>query len=248
MNQVVIITGGTKGIGLATAKKFLSCKDKVIILGRHESKEVLDELSLLGEVAFINADVSIFDDCKNVVETVVNKYGKIDVLANVAGVVGNRGSFLELDLKDVAKTININLMGTINLSQLVAKQMVKDRSGVIINVGSIDGFMANTESIGYHASKGGVKMLTQAMARELSPYGIRVLSLAPGWVKTGMIDKPIEEIGSKLHMKGRIIMPEEIANAIWLMSLPEASAINGSTIMADDGYCSFKGVDGFEAK
>ena len=248
MNQVVIVTGGTKGIGLATAKKFLSCKDKVVILGRHENKQALDKLSSMGEVTFIKADVSILEDCKKVAEAVVNKYGKIDVLANVAGVVGNRGSFLELDLSDVAKTININLMGTINLSQLVAKEMVKNRSGVIINVGSIDGFMANTESIGYHASKGGVKMLTQAMARELSPYGIRVLSVAPGWVKTGMIDKPIEEIGSKLHMKGRIIMPEEIANAIWLMSLPEASAINGSTVMADDGYCSFKGVDGFEAE
>ena len=139
-------------------------------------------------------------------------------------------------------------MGTIKLSQLAAREMLKQRSGVIINVGSIDGFLANTESIGYHASKGGVKLLTQAMARELSPYGIRVLSVAPGWVKTGMIDKPIEEIGSRLHMKGRIILPEEIADAIWLMSLPEASAINGTTVMADDGYSSFKGVDGFQAE
>ena len=247
MNQVVIVTGGTKGIGLATAKKFLSCKDKVVILGRHENNEVINELAKIGEVTFVKADVSNIDDCKKVMEIVKDKYGKVDVLANVAGVVGNRGSFLDLDLDDISRTININLMGTINLSQLVAREMVKQNSGVIINVGSIDGFMANTEAIGYHASKGGVKMLTQAMARELSPYGIRVLSIAPGWVKTGMIDKPIEEIGSKLHMKGRIIVPEEIANAIWLMSLPEASAINGSTVMADDGYCSFKGVDGYKA-
>jgi NAD(P)-dependent dehydrogenase (short-subunit alcohol dehydrogenase family) len=74
-----------------------------------------------------------------------------------------------------------------------------------------------------------------------------VVSVAPGWVKTGMIDKEIEEIGSKLHMKGRIIMPEEIADAIYLMTLPEASAINGTTVMADDGYTSFKGVDGYQA-
>ena len=247
MNQVVIVTGGTKGIGLATAKKFLSCKDKVVILGRHENNEAINELAKIGEVTFVKADVSNIDDCKKVMEIVKDKYGKVDALANVAGVVGNRGSFLDLDLDDISRTININLMGTINLSQLVAREMVKQNSGVIINVGSIDGFMANTEAIGYHASKGGVKMLTQAMARELSPYGIRVLSIAPGWVKTGMIDKPIEEIGSKLHMKGRIIVPEEIANAIWLMSLPEASAINGSTVMADDGYCSFKGVDGYKA-
>ena len=248
MNRIVIVTGGRKGIGFATAKKFLSCGDKVIILGRHENESALEELKKKGEVTFIRADVSIADDCRRVVSAAMETYGRIDVLANVAGIVGTRGAFVDLDLADIQNTININLMGTINLSQLAAREMLKQRSGVIINVGSIDGFLANTESIGYHASKGGVKLLTQAMARELSPYGIRVLSVAPGWVKTGMIDKPIEEIGSRLHMKGRIILPEEIADAIWLMSLPEASAINGTTVMADDGYSSFKGVDGFQAE
>ena len=248
MNRIVIVTGGSKGIGFATAKKFLSCGDKVIILGRHENESALEDLKKKVEVTFIRADVSIADDCRRVVSAAMDTYGRIDVLANVAGIVGTRGAFVDLDLADIQNTININLMGTINLSQLAAREMLKQRSGVIINVGSIDGFLANTESIGYHASKGGVKLLTQAMARELSPYGIRVLSVAPGWVKTGMIDKPIEEIGSRLHMKGRIILPEEIADAIWLMSLPEASAINGTTVMADDGYSSFKGVDGFQAE
>lgn len=247
MEKVVIITGGTKGIGYATAQKFLKEGDKVVVLGRHREEEHLRYLESLGEVTFIKADVSREEDCKAVVEQTIEKYGKIDVLANVAGVVGTRGAFTELDLQDVQNTININLMGTIFISQYAAKEMIKAKSGVIVNVGSIDGFMANTESIGYHASKGGVKMLTQAMARELSPYGIRVVSVAPGWVKTGMIDKEIEEIGSKLHMKGRIIMPEEIADAIYLMTLPEASAINGTTVMADDGYTSFKGVDGYQA-
>ena len=248
MNRIVIVTGGSKGIGFATAKKFLSCGDKVIILGRHENESALEELKKKGGVTFIRAYVSIADDCRRVVSAAMETYGRIDVLANVAGIVGTRGAFVDLDLADIQNTININLMGTINLSQLAAREMLKQRSGVIINVGSIDGFLANTESIGYHASKGGVKLLTQSMARELSPYGIRVLSVAPGWVKTGMIDKPIEEIGSRLHMKGRIILPEEIADAIWLMSLPEASAINGTTVMADDGYSSFKGVDGFQAE
>ena len=247
MNRVVIVTGGTKGIGFATAKKFLEKGDKVITLGRHVVEESNKALEAVGEVTFIKADVSREEDCKMVVEKTMEKYGRIDIVANVAGVVGERASFTEIDLKDVEKTIMINLMGTIYLSHYAAKEMEKAKSGVIVNVGSICGIMANTESIGYHASKGGVRMITQAMARELSPYGVRVVSVAPGWVKTGMIDKPIEEIGSRLHMKGRIIMPEEIANAIYLMSLPEASAINGSTVMADDGYASFKGVDGFQA-
>ena len=247
MNRVVIVTGGTKGIGFATAKKFLKEGDKAVILGRHEIQESIDELAGIGDVTFIKADVSKEEDCKMIVSETMAKYGKIDIIANVAGVVGKRDAFTEIDLSDVANTININLMGTIYLSHYAAREMVKVKSGVIINVGSICGFMANTESVGYHASKGGIKMLTQAMARELSPYGIRVVSVAPGWVKTGMIDKPIEEIGSRLHMKGRIIMPEEIADAIYLMSLPEASAINGTTVMADDGYAAFKGVDGYQA-
>lgn len=247
MNQIVIVTGGTRGIGFATAEKFLSKGDKVVILGRRANENALSALKKQGEVTFIAADVSKEEDCRMVVEKTVDLYGRIDVLVNVAGVVGERASFTEVDLMDVANTININLMGTIYLSHYAAKEMVKAKAGVIVNVGSICGIMANTESIGYHASKGGVKMATQAMARELSPYGIRVVSVAPGWVKTGMIDKTIEEIGSKLHMKGRIILPEEIAGAIYLMTLPEASAINGSTVMVDDGYSSFKGVDGYQA-
>lgn len=247
-DQIVIVTGGTKGIGFATVKKFLSDGCHVVVLGRHEGPTQMDQLASCGDATFVKADVSIIDDCRNVVDTVMKKYGRIDVLANVAGVVGKRGPFIDQDLSSIENTIRINLMGTIAMSQLVAKVMVQQHSGTIVNIGSIDGFMANTESIGYHASKGGVKMLTQAMARELSPFGIRVVSVAPGWVKTGMIDKEIEEIGSKLHMKGRIIMPEEIANAVYLMCLPEASAINGSTVMADDGYTSFKGVDGYQAE
>jgi NAD(P)-dependent dehydrogenase (short-subunit alcohol dehydrogenase family) len=247
MNQVVIVTGGTRGIGFATAEKFLKAQDKVIVLGRHANEETLSALQALGEVTFIKSDVSKKEDCQRVVQEVMERYGRIDVLVNVAGVVGKRDAFTQVDLDDVENTININLMGTIYLSHFTAREMITAKAGVIVNVGSICGFMANTESIGYHASKGGVKMITQAMARELSPYGIRVVSVAPGWVRTGMIDKEIEEIGSRLHMKGRIIEPEEIAGAVYLMTLPEASAINGTTVMVDDGYSSFKGVDSYQA-
>lgn len=245
MDRIVLISGGTRGIGMACAEKYLRNGDKVIVLGRRRSEEALGMLEKLGEVTFVPSDVSKEGDCATVVEAVIRHYGRIDVLVNVAGVVGERKSFTEIDLRDVENTININLMGTIYLSHYAAREMVKAGSGVIVNVGSICGHMANTESIGYHASKGGVTMLTRAMARELSPYGIRVVEVAPAWVRTGMIDREIEQIGSRLHMKGSILEPEEIADIIYLVSLPEARAINGSTIMADDGYASFKGVDGY---
>ena len=247
MEKIVLISGGTCGIGLATAEKFLDEGDTVVVLGRTPRPEALASLRKCGPADYLPCDVSSREDCARVVETVLQQYGRIDVLVNVAGVVGKRAPFMEIDLDDVENTIAINLLGTIYLSHYAARSMAARRSGVIINVGSICGFMANTESIGYHASKGGVKMLTAAMAREISPFGVRVASVAPGWVRTGMIDPAVEQIGASLHMKGRIIEPAEIAGAIWLLTLPEASAINGSTVMADDGYTQFKGVDGYQA-
>ncbi|WP_319471648.1 SDR family oxidoreductase [uncultured Trichococcus sp.] len=249
MDRIVIVTGGTRGIGYETAKKYLNENDKVIIASIDDEKtieRVVQELSQIGEVTFYKCNVACKEDCEDLVKETILKYGRIDVLAHVAGIVGKRDAFTEIDLEDTLNVIKVNLMGTINIGHYVSQEMVKQKSGVIVNVGSICGFMANSEAIGYHASKGGVKMVTQAMARELSPYGIRVVSVAPGWVKTGMIDKPIEEMGSKLHMKGRIIEPKEIADAIYLMTLEEASAINGSTVMVDDGYSSFKGIDGYQ--
>lgn len=247
MEKVAIITGGTSGIGFATAKKFLTEGYQVVVAGIDSQDNIeksMTTLKGLGEAMFVNCDISNETDCQNVVKEAIKHYGKIDVLANVAGIVGQRADFIESQLSNVKQVIDVNLMGSINLSYYVAKEMVKEKSGVIINVGSICGFMANIENIGYHTSKGGVKMLTQALARELSPYGVRVASVAPGWVKTSMMETEIEDFGSKLHMKGRVIQPEEIANVIYLLSLHEASAINGSTVMADDGYSSFKGLDG----
>lgn len=122
--------------------------------------------------------------------------------------------------------------------------MVEQESGTIVNIGSICGVMANSESVGCHASKGAVEMLTKALARELSPYGIRMVCVAPGWVRTEMIDDTVASIGASLHMKGRIVEPAEIAGVVWLMTQPEASAVNGTTVMADDGYAVFKGIDG----
>lgn len=125
MDRIVIVTGGTRGIGLATAGKFLKEHDKVVILVRHSSEEAMETLQALGEVSFIPCDVSKAADCAQVVETVIRQYGRIDILVNVAGVVGERKAFTEIDLRNVSDTIGINLMGTIYLSHYTAREIVK---------------------------------------------------------------------------------------------------------------------------
>ncbi len=244
MDRVVIITGGTNGIGLECAKKFLREKDKVVYLGRHQKQEVDTELSSLGDATFVRADVAVQADCEAAVEKTIQLHGRIDVLVNVAGIVGERQAFCDIDLDNVRSVIETNLMGTLYMGRFAAPHMTAARSGVIVNVGSICGHMANTENVAYHASKGGVAMLTKAEARELAPYGVRVVEVAPGWVHTGMLDPAILEVGGKLHMGGKIVEPDEIANLVYLAASPEASCWNGTCVMADNGYSAFKGLDG----
>lgn len=241
--KVALITGGTSGIGLATSKKFLANGYQVIAVGMNEGQFA----SLRQEIA--NPDLTLkkcnVADRKQVQQLVADikdQYGQIDVLVNCAGILAKEVDLVDADLDDVERTINVNLMGTIYVAKYVAQVMKAQHSGTIINIGSIDGQMANHESIAYHASKGGVHMFTKALARELSPFGIRVVCVAPGWVETGMVPPKAKAYGEKLMMKHRLISPAELAGAIYLMTLPEASAINGSIVMADDGYASFKGM------
>lgn len=190
----------------------------------------------------MKCDVSNRDEVKDLVTTIAKNEKEIDVLVNSAGVLAKHVDLVDADLDNIERTININLMGTIYVDKYVGQVMKEQGEGTIINIGSIDGIMVNHESIAYHASKGGVHMVTKALARELSPFGVRVVAVAPAWVETGMVPPRAKEYGSKLMMKHRLISPEELAGAIYLMTLPEASSINGSIVMADDGYASFKGM------
>ena len=245
MDRIVLITGGTKGIGKAVAQKFLRNGDTVVIVSRyHEGRteEVMSELKELGSVCFRPVNVESYGECRIVMEEVRKRFGTLDVLVNAAGITGERKPFLDCNMEDLEKVIHINLLGSIYMARCAAELMEVSEDGVIINIGSICGFMANTENIGYHASKGGIRIVTEAMARELAPYGIRVLSVAPGWVDTGLMDQKAKEFGGTLHMKGRVIEPDEIADVVYLLSTPEAAVVNGTTVLADDGDTAFKGL------
>ena len=240
--KVAIITGGTSGIGLATATKFLM-NEYIVAIASMDSKDIvresMEQLKDLGEVIYCRVDVSKQEECHAFVDQVYERYGKIDVLANVAGIVGKLVSPLDLEPNDIRLPIEVNLMGTIYMSVYAANYM-KKQGGSIVNVSSICGFVASNDGIGYHASKGGINMVTKMLGMELGKYGIRCVGVAPGTVRTRLMAPEIEEEASMLHMKGRVIEPNEIANLIYLLTTEEACVVNGSIVMAEDGFCEYK--------
>lgn len=245
-SRVVIVTGGSDGIGYAVAERFLKNGDKVVITSRREDvgRKAESALSALGEAAWVKADVGQDADCRAAVDFTVKKFGRVDILVNNAGTVGNRGDLIDQDMENIERVLKTNVMGTIQMMKYCALDMKKRGKGVIVNIGSLCGVIANPESVAYHASKGAVRMITQCTARELSPHGIRVVSAAPGWVATPLLRSVMPEDamehGASLHMQNKVIKPEQIAGAVFLLASDEASVINGTTVMTDDGYSSFK--------
>lgn len=229
------------GRGLAIAEKFQKEGYIVIITSRREKegKEAEARLRTQGEAMWIQADCANKENCKAVTDIVMKQYKRLDVLVNNAAVTGQHTDFLELNLEETERVINLNVMGTLNMMKYAAKVIKNNGRGVIINISSLCGFIANHESVAYYASKGAVNMITRSGARELSPYGIRVVGVAPGWVQADMVDTYLaehpdeKEYGGKLHMRDRIITPEEIASVVYMVSDDGAYAINGSTVMVD---------------
>lgn len=242
--QIVVVTGGTSGIGLETVNKFLQKGSQVIGLDLAEDKfaDAKKNSADPERLEYMKLDVTEKDAVEKVFHQIEEKYKRIDVLVNCAGIVGKEVDLTAADLSNIEATIKVNLLGTIYTSKFAGQVMKEQGSGTIINVGSIDGVIANHESVGYHASKGGVHMFTKAFAREMGPFGVRVLAVAPGWVETSMVPDNVRDYGKTLMMKHRLIQPQELANAIYLLTLPDASAINGTIVMVDDGYSSFKGM------
>lgn len=242
--KVCIVTGATSGIGFETSKKFLMEGYSVAALSIDSEERVINaigKLKKLGDVVFYRCNIAEGKECKAIVEKVIEHYGHIDVLVNNAGIVGKTLNFSDdATLDDVMNVVKVNLLGTVSMSYYVSKYMLEKKMGVIVNVGSLSGEIVNGVSIGYASSKAAVHMATKVMARDLAPHGIRVVTVAPGCINTELLLPEYKEYCGSLELKKRVIEPEELAGAIYIMTLPEAAAINGSTVMADDGYCSFK--------
>jgi NAD(P)-dependent dehydrogenase (short-subunit alcohol dehydrogenase family) len=245
--QVAVVTGGSSGIGRATAVAFAREGASVVIGDINEAgaQETLDGIAQAGGIgSFEPTDVGDADQVQRLVNRAVERFGALHVMFNNAG-TGEYAPLLEHTIEQYQRVIRVNQDGVFYGIVAAARTMRElGIKGTIVNTSSVFGYLASPGVIGYHASKAAVRMLSQAAALELAPFGIRVVCIAPGTTDTPIIqgykDFGLEPTMARSQMRGRILKPEQIAEVVvWLCS-PGADAINGSVVMADDGFASFK--------
>ena len=238
----VLISGGTSGIGLATAKRFLEEGSRVFVAGvdEVEVKSACAELSPNGRAGGLRADVSLEEEVAALVAAGESFLGRVDVLINNAG-VADKAKFLDLDAATWDRTIAINLRGMFLVARAVAERMQADgRGGVILNMASTNALGGEEEFAHYNASKGGVLQLTRTMAVELGPLGIRVNCLCPGFVDTPLNralanQEEFAEYARARIPLGRVGRPEDVAAAYAFLASEDASFIHGAALVVDGG-------------
>ena len=240
--KVAIVTGGSSGIGKAIVKTYLDHGAKVAIVDVDEEtlQETEEELTKSKEkILLVKADITKVEDVKKAVDETVKKWKKIDVLVNNAG-VGTISSLIEMTEEEWDYVLDINLKGMFLFTREVAKVMIEQKEGCIINLSSINEEIPLAGEIHYCVSKGGVKMLTRTVALELAPYNIRVNAIAPGMTETALTEEILvipELKNAVLHQipLGRIAKPEDIAKVAVFLASHYASWVTGTTICVDGG-------------
>jgi 3-oxoacyl-[acyl-carrier protein] reductase len=239
--KVVLITGGSRGIGSAIAEVFASNQYAVVInySASHDAAEALKgRLSKDNDaVSLERADVSDYAQVESMIAGVMEKYGRLDVLVNNAGITRD-GFLMLMSQKDWQDVVDINLTGVFNCSKAVTQHMIGQRSGVIINVSSLSGITGLAGQTNYAASKGGMIAFTKALAKELARFGIRVNAVAPGVISTEIVDSLGENVRKQfmenIPMK-RFGRPSEVASVVKFLASDDASYITGETICITGG-------------
>ena len=240
-NKVALVTGAGRGIGRAIAIALAEEGAEVIVNyngSEERAKEVKQTIEENGGKASIyKCNVSDFEACETMIREIVKEHGHLDILVNNAGITKD-GLIMKMREEDFDRVLNVNLKGTFNTIRHSARQMLKQRSGKIINISSVSGILGNVGQANYAASKAGVIGLTKTMARELGSRGITVNAIAPGFVDTEMTEVLSEEIrenACKQIILGRFGKPEDIANAAVFLASDKADYITGQVISVDGG-------------
>jgi NAD(P)-dependent dehydrogenase (short-subunit alcohol dehydrogenase family) len=236
----VLISGGTSGIGLATARRFLEEGARVFFSGATEEEVEKALADLDGSVDGAGADVADEQAVAGLVDHATRFLGRIDVLINNAG-IARKSAFLETGLADWDRTIAVNLRGMFLVAQAVARSMVADgRGGAIVNMASTNALGGEEDFADYNASKGGVLQLTRTMAVELGPKGIRVNCVCPGFIDTPLNRALATEEEFETYERERIPLrrrgrPEEVASAYLFLASDDASFVHGAALVVDGG-------------
>ena len=247
--KVALVTGGSRGIGRATALGFAEAGADVVVASRKlpDLEQVADEIRGMGRKALpVEAHAGRMDDIGRLVETVVAEFGKIDILVNNAGTTPAMATVLETDERLWDSIMNLNLKGMYFVSQAVARVMKEHGGGKIINVASMAGYKTEVGVSVYSISKAAVLMVTKSMALELAQHNIRVNAIAPGAVNTRILDSrwfhlPEEEAKRQKSELGkmaplqRVGEPDEMVGAMVYLASDASSFMTGETLLVDGG-------------
>ncbi|CDO02623.1 Glucose 1-dehydrogenase 1 [Oceanobacillus picturae] len=236
-DRVAIITGGASGIGAATAKLFVSEGAKVVLvdLNEEKGKAFQEELQAQGaEALFVKANITSEEEVANVFKETTNKFGKVDIVFNNAG-IGRVHSSHDLDYSEWRNTVNVDLDGVF----LVAREAIRgmlESGGTIVNTASMYGWVGSPGSAAYNAAKAGVINLTRSLALEYAEKNIRINALCPGFIDTPIIpEESKKELSSITPMK-RLGKAEEMAKAVLFLASDDSSYMTGNSLTVDGGY------------
>lgn len=239
--KIAVVTGASRGIGREIAET-LAAKGATVIVNYNGSaakaEEVVKEIEAAGGKAeAIQCNISEFDKAGELLDGVIKKYGRVDILVNNAGITRDN-LLMKMSEEDFDAVINTNLKGAFNCMQHVARQMLKQKAGRIINIASVVGVMGNAGQVNYAASKAGVIGMTKSVARELASRGITANAVAPGFIVTEMTDVLSDQV--KEAMSAQIPMKKfgatkDVANTVAFLASDDAGYITGQVICVDGG-------------
>lgn len=238
--KTAIVTGGASGIGFAIAKKFTENNIKTIIIGRDEQK-LHTAANELGNLCIpITFNLNNIEAIDYKVHEILQEYGNVDILVNNAG-INLKKDFTEVSITEFQSILNTNVTAVFAISQAVVKNMIPQKKGVIIHISSMASRYGLPKVIAYTASKSAIEGMTRAMAVELSPMGIRINCIAPGFIATEMSAKALNNDAERMNKviartpMGKLGMPEDVADAAFFLASDEAKFITGTILTVDGG-------------
>ena len=241
MSKVALITGGTRGIGKQIAITLAKEGYDIALNYRNENDDLVNAKKEVENCNVrclaVQGDVSNYDDCERFVKEIIDEFGKIDVLVNNAGITKDM-LLMRMKKEDFEQVIDVNLVGTFNVTKNVINYMLKEKSGRIINISSVVGISGNAGQTNYSASKAGIIGFSKSLAKEVASRNILINCIAPGFIQTNMTnvlkDEVKEEIAKSIPLK-RMGTPEDVAKAVKFLASEDSSYITGQVIHVDGG-------------